>query len=147
MAMADIAHQAVDSESEESIPLSQIAERQKISLPYLEQLFLRLRRAGLVESARGRSGGYKLTRPAATITVAEIMAAVDEGVRMTRCEGDASAPCVGGERCLTHGLWSALGETIHQFLDGVTLAEVVEGGPRVAPRVAPPPVLFSGGLP
>ena len=125
MAMADLAKYA----GGEALPLSAIAERQQISLAYLEQLFSKLRRAGLVESARGRSGGYRLGRPAASISVAEIMAAVDEGVRMTRCHGEDATPCVAGQRCLTHGLWDALGEQIAAFLEAITLREVIEGIP------------------
>ena len=125
MAMADLAKYA----GGEALPLSAIAERQQISLAYLEQLFSKLRRAGLVESARGRSGGYRLGRPAASISVAEIMAAVDEGVRMTRCHGEDATPCIVGQRCLTHGLWDALGEQIAAFLGAITLREVIEGIP------------------
>jgi Rrf2 family transcriptional regulator, iron-sulfur cluster assembly transcription factor len=125
MAMADLAKHA----GGEALPLSAIAERQQISLAYLEQLFSKLRRAGLVESARGRSGGYRLGRPAASISVAEIMAAVEEGVRMTRCHGEDATPCVAGQRCLTHGLWDALGEQIAAFLEAITLREVIEGIP------------------
>lgn len=125
MAMADLAKYA----GGEALPLSAIAERQQISLAYLEQLFSKLRRAGLVESARGRSGGYRLGRPAASISVAEIMAAVDEGIRMTRCHGEDTTPCVAGQRCLTHGLWDALGEQIAAFLEAITLREVIEGIP------------------
>jgi Rrf2 family iron-sulfur cluster assembly transcriptional regulator len=110
-----------------AVPLSAIAERQHISLAYLEQLFAKLRRGGLVESERGRTGGYRLCRPAETISVAEIMRAVDEGIRMTRCAGEDSAPCIPGRRCLTHGLWDALGEQIAWFLDSVTLREVIDG--------------------
>ena len=87
-AMADLAKFGVG----EAVPLSAIAERQHISLAYLEQLFAKLRRAGLVESERGRTGGYRLGRPPAGITVAEIMRAVEEGIRMTRCAGEDSAP-------------------------------------------------------
>jgi Rrf2 family transcriptional regulator, iron-sulfur cluster assembly transcription factor len=123
--MADLAKYA----GGEALPLSAIAERQQISLAYLEQLFSKLRRAGLVESARGRSGGYRLGRPAASISVAEIMAAVEEGVRMTRCHGEDATPCVAGQRCLTHGLWDALGEQIAAFLEAITLREVIEGIP------------------
>ena len=112
MAMADIAQHATRhagaATAADAIPLSLVAERQHISLAYLEQLFLRLRRAGLVESTRGRAGGYRLVRPAGEISVAEIMTAVEEDVRMTRCTGDAGTPCLGSERCLTHGLWDAL---------------------------------------
>jgi Rrf2 family transcriptional regulator, iron-sulfur cluster assembly transcription factor len=125
MAMADLAKYGAT----EALPLSAIADRQQISLAYLEQLFLKLRRARLVESARGRSGGYRLARPAAGISVAEIMAAVEEGVRMTRCHGEEAIPCVAGQRCLTHGLWDALGEQISAFLESVSLADVIEGIP------------------
>ena len=123
MAMADLAKYASDS----AVPLPAIAERQRISLAYLEQLFVKLRRAGLVDSARGRTGGYRLGRPARDITVAEILAAVEEGVRMTRCGGGEAAPCLPGERCLTHGLWDALGEQIAGFLERVSLQDVIDG--------------------
>jgi Rrf2 family protein len=126
MAMADLAKYGADG----ALPLSAVAERQQISLAYLEQLFLKLRRSGLVESARGRSGGYKLGRPASSITVADILEAVEEGVRMTRCGGEEAKPCVAGQRCLTHALWDALGEQISAFLERVTLQEVIDGIPR-----------------
>ncbi len=125
MAMTDLAKYGADG----ALPLPAIAERQQISLAYLEQLFLKLRRAGLVESARGRSGGYRLGRSAATITVAEVMAAVEEDMRMTRCGGEAAKPCMPGQRCLTHGLWDALSEQIASFLESVTLQEVLDGIP------------------
>jgi Rrf2 family transcriptional regulator, iron-sulfur cluster assembly transcription factor len=124
-AMADLAKHGADG----ALALSMIAGRQQTSLAYLEQLFLKLRRAGLVESARGRSGGYRLARPASAISVAEIMAAVEEDIRMTRCGGEASKPCMPGQRCLTHGLWDALGEQIAAFLESVTLQEVIDGIP------------------
>jgi Rrf2 family transcriptional regulator, iron-sulfur cluster assembly transcription factor len=123
--MADLAMYGADGAR--SLPA--IAGRQQISLAYLEQLFLKLRRAGLVESERGRSGGYRLGRPAASISIAEIMAAVDEDMRMTRCGGEASKPCMPGRRCLTHGLWDALGDHIGVFLRGVTLQQVIDGLP------------------
>jgi Rrf2 family protein len=138
MAMADLAKYGADG----SQPLPAIAERQQISLAYLEQLFLKLRRAGLVESARGRSGGYRLARPAGAISVAEIMAAVDEDMRMTRCGGEAAKPCMPGQRCLTHGLWDALGDQIAVFLETVTLQEVLDGIPaqKTAVRPSRPPL-------
>jgi Rrf2 family protein len=123
MAMADLAKFG----GREAVPLSSVAERQRLSLSYLEQIFLHLRRAGLVESARGRAGGYRLGRPAGDITVAEIMRAVDEETRMTRCT--ESQACLGEERCLTHGLWHALGERIEAFLSGISLQDVVDGAP------------------
>ncbi len=133
-AMADLAKYGADGA--QSLPA--IAERQQISLAYLEQLFLKLRRAGLVESARGRSGGYRLSRPAGDISVADIMGAVEEDMRMTRCGGELDKPCMAGRRCLTHGLWDALGDQIAAFLENVTLQEVVDGIPpgKRAPRNA-----------
>jgi Rrf2 family transcriptional regulator, iron-sulfur cluster assembly transcription factor len=131
-AMADLAKYG----GADAVPLSAVAERQQISLAYLEQLFVKLRRAGLVESERGRSGGYRLGRPAYAITVGDIMKAVDEGLRMTRCGGEESAPCMVGKRCLTHGLWDALSDQIGTFLEGVSLQEVIDGFPRARPAVA-----------
>ena len=128
--MADLAKFATGK----AVPLSAIAERQHISLAYLEQLFASLRRAGLVESERGRAGGYRLARPAESISVAEIMHAVEEEIRMTRCAGEDAAPCIPGRRCLAHGLWDALGEQIAWFLERVTLEEVIAG---IAPAKRP----------
>jgi Rrf2 family protein len=125
MAMADLASQR----STDTTPLPAIAERQQISIAYLEQIFIRLRRAGLVESARGRTGGYRLARPAGEIVIADIMAAVDEDTRMTRCRGEDGAPCLPGHRCLTHNLWEALGAQIAGFLSTVTLQDVLNGVP------------------
>jgi Rrf2 family protein len=138
MAMADLAKYGADG----SLPLPAIAERQQISLAYLEQLFLKLRRAGLVESARGRSGGYRLGRRAGAISVADVMAAVEEDTRMTRCGGEAAKPCMAGQRCLTHGLWDALGDQIASFLENVTLQEVLDGIPaeKQAMRASRPPL-------
>lgn len=123
MAMADLAQQGGDA----AVPLSQISERQRITIAYLEQLFQQLRRAALVESVRGRTGGYRLARPASDIAVAEVMAAVEEGVRMTRCAGLSGETCMGQDRCLTHNLWDALGHEITRFLGRVTLADVISG--------------------
>jgi Rrf2 family protein len=122
--MADLAKHAADG----FVSLSTIADRQKLSLDYLEQLFLRLRRAGLVDSTRGRAGGYRLGRLASEIKIAEIMKAVEEETRMTRCMG-GDIGCLGEKRCLTHNLWSALGERIAAFLWDVSLQEVLDGIP------------------
>ncbi|HWP94512.1 MAG TPA: Rrf2 family transcriptional regulator [Gammaproteobacteria bacterium] len=103
--------------------LGDIARRQDISLPYLEQLFTRLRRKGLVVSTRGPGGGYNLARPAAAITVAAVVAAVDEPFEATRCGGVRD--CQQGQICLTHELWEELGRHIHGFLSKVTLAELM----------------------
>ena len=143
-AMADLAKHGVG----EAIPLSAIAERQQISLAYLEQLFSKLRRAGLVESARGRAGGYRLGRAPESITVAEVLRAVEEGIRMTRCRGEAAPPCMSGQRCLTHGLWDALGEQIAAFVESVTLQEVIDGIPasKQTLRASRQPLVPSLGL-
>lgn len=124
MAMADLAKFGEGA----AIPLSAIADRQGLSLSYLEQIFLRLRRAGLVESERGRTGGYVLGRPAYMIRISQVMEAVEEETRMTRCL-DSDVGCLGEERCLTHGLWHALGGHIATFLSSVTLQEVLDGIP------------------
>lgn len=102
--------------------LADIARRQQISLSYLEQLFARLRRAGLVESVRGPGGGYLLTDSAERISVARVIDAVDESVDTTRCGGVAD--CQQGDTCLTHHLWNELSERIQQFLAGVSLGEL-----------------------
>ena len=122
MAMADIAGQ--DGSAAQA--LSAIAERQKLPLAYLEQLFVQLRRAGLVDSARGRSGGYRLSHPAAEISVADVMSAVEEDTKFTRCTSDG-AGCTGSEPCITHGLWSALSQSTAAFLQSVSLEDVVAG--------------------
>ncbi|WP_102795819.1 Fe-S cluster assembly transcriptional regulator IscR [Bowmanella denitrificans] len=106
------------------VPLADISERQEISLSYLEQLFARLRRHKLVSSVRGPGGGYKLGRDAGSISVGEVIHAVDESVDATRCSGKSD--CQGGERCLTHSLWSDLSERIALFLDGISLGELMD---------------------
>ncbi len=111
-----------------AVALSAIAERQQLPLAYLEQLFMALRRAELVESVRGRSGGYRLTRAASQIAVGEVMVAVEEETRMTRCR-DGQNACRGDQPCLTHELWTALGDEINSFLSVVTLQDVLDGVP------------------
>ncbi|RUO37442.1 Fe-S cluster assembly transcriptional regulator IscR [Aliidiomarina shirensis] len=105
------------------VPLADISERQGISLSYLEQLFARLRRSGIVSSVRGPGGGYQLGREASEISVAAVIHAVDESIDATRCQGKSD--CHGGTRCLTHSLWSNLSERIDEFLSAITLAELV----------------------
>lgn len=106
------------------ISLAEISERQGISLSYLEQLFTRLRRSGLVKSTRGPGGGYALSRPATEIAVSEVIIAVDEKVDSTRCGGLGN--CQDDERCLTHDLWMDLSEKIYQFLDSISLGDLLE---------------------
>ncbi|GMG87385.1 Rrf2 family transcriptional regulator [Biformimicrobium ophioploci] len=105
------------------ISLSDIAQRQDISLSYLEQLFSKLRQAELVSSVRGPGGGYRLARGSDDIHVAEIIDAVNESVDATNC-GRGSG-CASGEKCLTHHLWSDLSDQIHVFLSGISLSGLV----------------------
>jgi len=105
------------------ITLADISRRQGISLSYLEQLFSRLRKQGLVVSARGPGGGYRLSREAAEIAVADVITAIDEKVDATRCGGLAN--CQDDQPCLTHELWSDLSQRIYDFLSGITLADLV----------------------
>jgi len=122
MAIVEVARQS----DARPISLGDISSRLELSLAYLEQLFLKLRRKGLVRSVRGPGGGYVLGRDADAISIGEVMAAVHESVRMTRClsEGDG---CVASRRCNTHFLWDALGAHIEQFLATATLADVLRG--------------------
>ena len=106
------------------VTLAEISKCQDISLSYLEQLFAKLRRGGLVEGVRGPGGGYRLAKASNSITVADIVCAVDENVDATRCGGKEN--CHGGKRCLTHELWSDLSRQIHAFLQGITLAQFLE---------------------
>lgn len=103
------------------ITLADISQCQGISLSYLEQLFARLRRDGLVEGVRGPGGGYRLAKPAHEISIADIIMAVDEKVDATLCEGKRN--CQDGHRCLTHDLWNSLSEQIFNYLAGINLAE------------------------
>ena len=105
------------------VPLADISERQEISLSYLEQLFSRLRKKGLVDSVRGPGGGYLLGRDASDIAVGEVVSAVDESVDATRCRGQSD--CQGGDRCLTHSLWQDLSDRISVFLNSITLGELM----------------------
>lgn len=125
MAMADLARR--QTEPCRAVALAEIATRQEISLSYLEQLFARLRRKGLVQSARGPGGGYRLARTAAETSIAEIVLAVDEPLRATRCAEQGKGCMLKGERCLTHDLWDDLGHRIEDYLASVSLADVLTG--------------------
>ncbi len=122
MAIVELARQG----DARPLSLSDIAARLELSLAYLEQLFMKLRRKGLVRSVRGPGGGYVLGRDAGTISIAEVMAAVDEPVRMTRCV-TIDDGCIASRRCTTHYLWDALGSHIEEFLATATLADVLHG--------------------
>ena len=142
MAMVDLAATQTRETAPGLVCLADIAHRQQLSQSYLEQLFGKLRRAGLVTAVRGPHGGYRLARPAADIAIAAIVAAVDEPIKATRCElggGGCMAGAVPGscgERCQTHDLWVALGQQIEAFLRGVTLADVIGGRTGAVPEGA-----------
>ena len=123
MAMVDLAQHA-DSNP---VSLAEIAERQEISLSYLEQLFASLRKSGLVKSVRGPGGGYLLVRGRSDTRIADIILAVDEPIRATRCTPGAPVGCRGNRtRCSTHDLWEELGNQIHLWLRSVSLEDVCE---------------------
>ena len=119
-AMLDLALHAQES----PMPLADISQRQGISLSYLEQLFSKLRKKGLVDSARGPGGGYRLSRPAGNIAIAEVITAINENVDARRCGGMAN--CQNDETCLTHDLWTDLSNQIFVFLSNISLGELVE---------------------
>ena len=107
-----------------TVSLAEISQRQSISVSYLEQLFSRLRKQGLVESVRGPGGGYKLAHASSAVNIAQIVDAVNEPVDATRCNGEGG--CQDGETCLTHYLWMSLSEKIHDFLADISLADLVD---------------------
>ena len=122
MAMVDICK----SSTGKPVALADVAERQEISLSYLEQLFGKLRRADLVKSVRGPGGGYLLSRPSDEINISDVILAVDEPISTTRCK--SAKGCRSDDaRCLTHGLWEALRDQIYAYLGSVSLEDVAEG--------------------
>ena len=122
-AMLDLAFHS----QKKPVTLTEIATRQTISLSYLEQLFARLRKAGMVIGVRGPGGGYKLSREAVDINIADIISAVDEPIDSTNCEGKGD--CQDGQPCLTHNLWVGLSDQIRNYLEGISLGELLEREP------------------
>jgi len=140
MAMADL---ALHGQADQPVSLGEIAERQEISLSYLEQLFGRLRRSELVRSVRGPGGGYLLTRPADEIRVSDVILAVEENMTATRCRPGSAQGCLGASgRCVTHDLWDELGRQIQLFLGSVSLGDVIDG--RIGRQAAPAPLQAAG---
>ena len=107
------------------VSLAAISGRQDISLSYLEQLFSKLRRNGVVNSTRGPGGGYTLQRQPEEITISDVIVAIDESCQVAAC-GDTDS-CQGTYQCLTHDLWQEISNDIRDFLDGITIAEVMAG--------------------
>ena len=117
------------------VTLASISERQQISLSYLEQLFGKLRRNNLVDSVRGPGGGYNLARPGSKISVADIVVAVDEPIDATKCGGKGN--CHGeNQQCITHELWMGLNEKIFDYLEGVTLQQMIDNQNKRDPEVS-----------
>ncbi len=122
MAVADLAAQGTGM----VVSLADVSRRQNISLSFLEQLFGKLRKAGLVDSHRGASGGYSLTAPPEHITLDRIIFAVNEDIKAHGCTPETKIACTGGlDRCLTHNLWGALEDHIESFLARITIDDVV----------------------
>ena len=133
--MADLARRS----GGKPVALGEIAGRQEISLSYLEQLFGRLRRGGLVKSVRGPGGGYLLARQTGETRISDIILAVDEPIKATRCKNDSPLGCHSNRsRCRTHDLWAELGNQIPLFLSAVTLADVCEKRVLGAARLMAP---------
>jgi Rrf2 family iron-sulfur cluster assembly transcriptional regulator len=132
MAMADLARRG----GERAVALADIAESQQISRPYLEQLFARLKRRGLVTAHRGPGGGYTLARPPSETSVADVVLAAGEPLRAIRCGGGLKGCMKDGVRCLTHDLWEETGRQVRDYLASVTLADVAAGRLRRSEKAA-----------
>lgn len=123
MAMVTLSHH----QNGNVVTLGDLARMEEIPLAYLEQIFTRLRKNGLVLSVRGPGGGYKLARPANEINIAEIIIATDESLKMTRCSGHSAQGCkASNTRCATHGLWEGLERRIYEYLESITLEDVCQ---------------------
>ena len=123
MAMVELAGHA----DEKPVALAELAQAQEITVPYLEQIFSKLKKHGLVRSVRGPGGGYMLAQSAADISIAEVIKAVDESMEMTRCKKHPDHGCMSTRtRCLTHNLWDGLEQQIYGYLQGISLADVNE---------------------
>ncbi len=121
MAMVEMA----GCEENQAVKLAELAARQEITIPYLEQIFKKLKLANLVKSVRGPGGGYIMARPAAEIRIYEIVEAVNESMKVTRCEAKEKAGCMTNKsRCLTHDLWDGLEKQIHDYLSAISLADI-----------------------
>lgn len=121
MAMVELATRDTDK----PVALSDLAKTQEITVPYLEQIFRKLKSGGIIKSARGPGGGYILSRPADDIYISQIVLAVDESLKTTRCNDDNKLGCMGdGARCVTHELWAGLGKQIHDYLAAISLSDI-----------------------
>lgn len=123
MALVDLAYHSQGK----PLALTEIAARQSLPIPYLEQLFVKLRQQGFVVSTRGTQGGYTLAREAEEIRISEILEAIGEPIKTTRCNRDSETGCQGIKgQCLTHALWAGLGQQMYQYLNSISLADVCQ---------------------
>lgn len=121
MAMVELAGRV----AKQPVTLAELAKAQEFTVPYLEQIFSRLKRRGLVKSVRGPGGGYVLAKAPGEIFILDIVQAVDESIQMTRCENHGTVGCMSNKsRCITHELWEGLGHQIAGYLGGISLADV-----------------------
>jgi len=121
MAMVELAGR----EAGKPVKLEELADAQEITVPYLEQIFSKLKRSGLVKSVRGPGGGYVLAQTADNIRISAIVEAVEESLKMTRCDKHTASGCMSTKaRCLTHDLWEGLETQIHNYLHSITLADM-----------------------
>ena len=120
MAMVEMAGR----EAKIPVPLAELAKSQEITIPYLEQIFRKLKSGGLVKPTRGPGGGYVLSRGSDEIYISQIVEAVEESLKMTRCEMNQPGCMSNKSRCLTHDLWDGLGDHIHDYLAAISLADV-----------------------
>lgn len=139
MAMVELAGRP----AKQPVPLAELAEAQEITVPYLEQIFSKLKKRGLVKSVRGPGGGYTLALEADIIKISDIVSAVEESTKMTRCgKHGKEGGCMSSKaRCLTHDLWEGLEQQISGYLGSITLADV-----RHRKKILPPSVIASGDL-
>ena len=144
MAMVDLAM----CDASRPTRLKTLSERQEIPLAYLEQIFSLLRQNSLVTSAKGPGGGYTLARDCSKIVIADIVRAVEETTKITRCSAKAEGGCMGGTaRCLTHDLWEGLEDEINDYLSGISLQDVCSRRLRVDARPAMAVIHGEAGLP
>ena len=128
MAMADLA----SNTSVGPVSLTEISFRQNISLAYLEQIFIKLKKNKLVKSSRGATGGYVLEKPASEIRISNIISAVDEEVKMLNCKKNSKKGCNNkSTKCITHNLWDELDQHIHGFFEKVKLQDLVKQNPNL----------------
>lgn len=127
MAMVDLASQGASQGEDRRVCLADIAARQDIPQNYLEQIFCKLKQSGLVKSVRGPGGGYSLAQASEHVFISHIMEAVDEQVKMTRCNHDPAKGCMSKKaRCLTHDLWDGLTQQIQGYLSNISLADICD---------------------